>query len=117
MEEMKKTGFWRLLEDGEWAQWSDREIARRTATSAPFVASLRPTVNIYSGEMRRGGDGRVMNTANIGAKPAPKTTFESAFPAAMFCGCRPLPAVARTSPPPRPRLPLHPRQRTRRRRR
>src|SRR5262245_56730796 len=31
-----------MLADEEWAQWSDREIARRCAVSQPFVSGLRP---------------------------------------------------------------------------
>lgn len=38
-----------LLEDAEWGQWSDREIARQTATSAPFVAKLRDEVSVNVG--------------------------------------------------------------------
>lgn len=30
-----------LLQDPEWSEWSDREIARRTRTSHPFVAKIR----------------------------------------------------------------------------
>lgn len=30
-----------LLEDSEWSQWSDREIARLTGTTHPFVAKIR----------------------------------------------------------------------------
>jgi hypothetical protein len=30
-----------LLRDAEWGQWSDHEIARRTATTHPFVAKIR----------------------------------------------------------------------------
>lgn len=42
--EDKRQAVTLLLEDAEWAQWSDREIARRTATSHVFVAKLRPVV-------------------------------------------------------------------------
>lgn len=50
-----------MLRDEEWVVWSDREIARRTQTSAPFVAKVREetTVNIYSRPgARHGADGR-----------------------------------------------------------
>jgi hypothetical protein len=44
-----------LLHDEEWVQWSDREIARRTSTSAPCVAGLRadPSVNVYRCDERK----------------------------------------------------------------
>jgi hypothetical protein len=71
----KRRGVITLLEDAEWKQWSDREIARRVGVSQPFVGSIRaelspPTDNGYqSDSYRKGADGRVTNTANIG-KPA-----------------------------------------------
>lgn len=59
-----------LLLDEEWAQWSDREIARRCGVSAPLVgkvrAELAPTVNHLQSTVRRGADGREIETAHIG---------------------------------------------------
>lgn len=37
----KRRAVMRLLEDEEWSQWSDREIARRCKVSQPFVSGLR----------------------------------------------------------------------------
>ena len=37
----KRNAVDRLLADPEWAQWSDREIARRAGVSAPFVGARR----------------------------------------------------------------------------
>ncbi len=62
---------------GEWRGWSDREIARRTSTSAPFVTKIRGelTVNIYSepDEPRtyttKHGAKATMRTENIGRRP------------------------------------------------
>jgi hypothetical protein len=82
----KRRAVLRLLEDSEWTQWSDREVARRTSTSAPFVAAIRATVNIYS-DVRKTADGRVMNTANIGAKPG-QAVLESTVPAQSFMADR-----------------------------
>lgn len=39
--EDKRRAVLRLLEDGEWGQWSDREIGRRCGVSQPFVSKLR----------------------------------------------------------------------------
>lgn len=60
-----------LLEDAEWATWSDREIARRCAVSHPFVAALRGSVtgNVTSDARdytTKHGTTATMNTANIG---------------------------------------------------
>lgn len=63
-----------LLEDPEWSQWSDGEIARKCAVSQPFVSSLRPkpaapTHNGYESPapvVRTGADGRTINTTKIG---------------------------------------------------
>lgn len=72
--EDKRRAVLTLLDDAEWAQWSDREIARRCAVSAPFVATMRAglTVNSYSDEPRayttKHGTTATMQTANIGAK-------------------------------------------------
>ena len=63
-----------LLRDQEWAAWSDHEIARRCAVSQPFVSDVRKklTNNGYqSPTVRKGADGRTINTENIGAKPGP----------------------------------------------
>lgn len=76
--EDKRRAVLTLLEDEEWSQWSDREIARRCAVSPPLVASVRSglTVNSYSDEPRtfttKHGTQAAMQTANIGAgsKPA-----------------------------------------------
>jgi len=37
----KRRSVSRLLDDDEWAQWSNREIARRCGVSDPFVMALR----------------------------------------------------------------------------
>ncbi|HEY3379563.1 MAG TPA: MT-A70 family methyltransferase, partial [Armatimonadota bacterium] len=60
-----------LLVDRVWGAWSDREIARRTHTSAPFVAKMRSevTVNVYSEErtyQNKYGRQTTMQTGRIG---------------------------------------------------
>ena len=74
----KRRAVLALLQDPEWSQWSDGEIARRCKVSQPFVSGLRPkplpTHNGYESTpaaapapvVRKGGDGREINTANIG---------------------------------------------------
>ncbi len=91
-----------LLEDPEWSQWSDGEIARKCAVSQPFVSGLRRdfaperhsvivrlpdsptedeedelTHNRYESTpvVRKGADGRTINTANIGKTPKEKLVY------------------------------------------
>jgi len=59
-----------LLNDPEWSQWSDREIARQCGVSNTFVSSLRSvTVNVDSEKRYRTKHGTeaVMSTAGMGA--------------------------------------------------
>ena len=71
----KRRAVTALLNDSEWATWSDNEIARRCRVSPPLVARLRPalTINSYSETERtfRRGDGppQVMKVAALG-RPA-----------------------------------------------
>jgi len=66
-----------LLNDPEWAKWSDREIARRCAVTHPLVASIRASLEIVTSDNRvrtvkytdRWGKERQMGTGNIGSKP------------------------------------------------
>ena len=65
----KRAAVLLLLNDVEWAAWSDNEIAKRVGVSQPFVGELRPkepTYNGYKSTERRGADGRIINTAAIG---------------------------------------------------
>lgn len=62
-----------LLNDPEWSQWSDREIARRCAVSDPFVGSVRRVLSANDSQMertvQRGDSTYQMQTANIGKTP------------------------------------------------
>jgi hypothetical protein len=75
----------KLLQDGEWKQWSDREIAKRCHVTHPFVADVRASlVTVTSDESaeadgatrayrnRHGGVSR-MRTENIGRRQRPPT--------------------------------------------
>lgn len=63
-----------LLKDEEWGSWSDREIARASHTSHPFVAKARQdlTGNISSERTfnTKHGTQATMQIANIGQRPA-----------------------------------------------
>ena len=87
----KRRAVTTLLQDEEWGQWSDREIARRCKVSQPFVSKLRTeltvnvdshnpendnkiiTDNVISDNQRnykdRYGNTSQMNTGNIGSDP------------------------------------------------
>lgn len=78
----KERAVKKLLNDPQWAKWSDREIARQCKVSTPFVSKLRRefiTVNIYSDNRKftdRWGNTSVMDTSNIG-KPNADPTEET----------------------------------------
>lgn len=69
-----------LLDDTEWAAWSDHEIARAAGVSQPLVSGLRAkSITVISEEdsadedrlrtyTTKHGTQAVMKTANIGAK-------------------------------------------------
>jgi len=66
----KRNRVQNLLLDGEWALMSDREIARYCGVSAPFVGNVRRDMigenQIAASSKRKGRDGKVRDTANIG---------------------------------------------------
>lgn len=65
----KNRAVLRLLEDEEWGQWSDREIARRCHVSHPTVANMRAnSTGKFTSERtyERNGKMAVMQTAKIG---------------------------------------------------
>lgn len=61
-----------LLADAEWARWSDRVVAEKCGVDHKTVAAVRAnlTGEIPQCSARMTADGRVMDTANIGRKPA-----------------------------------------------
>ena len=73
--EDKRNSVLKLLNDKEWSQWSDREIARQCTVSHPFVSKLRAelTGNVISENQVRTyrtkhGNLSAMKTANIGRR-------------------------------------------------
>ncbi|MGB8700580.1 MAG: ParB N-terminal domain-containing protein, partial [Thermosynechococcaceae cyanobacterium] len=64
----KRKAVLTLLLDPEWSQWSDREISRKCGVSNRFVSNLRKEVTVNGSQslLRKGGDGRTINTSNIG---------------------------------------------------
>ena len=65
-----------LLNDPEWSQWSDREIARRCAVHHQLVATVRSSLDDSSSEppatrtyTDRYGNTSTMNVSNIGKTP------------------------------------------------
>lgn len=73
----KRRAIESLLNDAEWATWSDREIARKCGVSHDFVSRTRTSLSSDDSESRtytdRYGNVRTMDTSNIGkAAPAPQ---------------------------------------------
>lgn len=69
----KRKAVMTLLNDEEWGQWSDREIARQCAVSKSFVNKLRPSLSTMDSEKSvprtyttKHGTVSTMNTQNIG---------------------------------------------------
>ena len=75
--EDKRKAVTLLLEDDDWVQWSNREIARQCGVNHTFVGKLRKELTgvKHQSTVRKGADGRTINTANIGqnAKMAVKS--------------------------------------------
>lgn len=69
----KRRAVLTLLNDPEWAKWSDREIARRCAVDGKTVAGLRPKLSAELPQIERTvsrkGATFQQNIANIGAQP------------------------------------------------
>ena len=92
--EDKRRAVMRLLEDPEWGQWSDSEIAKRCAVSHVTVGRMRKEVSPEqcSSErtyITRHGTVATMNTANIGAtQPEPEPYADR--PAPTYGHPRPL---------------------------
>jgi len=85
--EDKRRAVLRLLNDPEWAAWSDREIARHCRVGHPLVATLRPQVTRHLEEIpdrprtvERAGSTYTMNTASIGRRPEPAPEPRPAAP-------------------------------------
>ena len=60
-----------LLEDKEWNQWSDHEIARMTKVTQPFVSKVRKEIfdkNDKKKDIRKTASGEFMNVKNIGSR-------------------------------------------------
>jgi hypothetical protein len=55
-----------LLNDSEWATWSNRRIASHCGVSDMFVGNLRRELGAAEPASRTGSDGRTINTINIG---------------------------------------------------
>jgi hypothetical protein len=68
-----------LLQDSQWREWSDHEIARQCKVSDKTVGSLRKSICGNSADtklnterkVQRGGKTYIVNTANIGKAARP----------------------------------------------
>jgi N6-adenosine-specific RNA methylase IME4 len=76
-----------LLDDPEWSQWSDREIARRTHVSHPLVAEMRALTGNSSSERTyetKHGSIATMDTAAIGKRAADLATARTLDPVVLY---------------------------------
>ena len=97
----KRRAVLTLLDDPEWAKWSDREIARRCAVDGKTVAGLRPKLSAELPQIertvsRKGGTFQ-QNTANIGAQP--KANPKQEAQAERIAAPRPEPVAEQSSEP------------------
>ena len=69
-----------FLSDPEWAQWSDREIARRTGLSNRFVSTMRRELSVNGSQMERkverNGTAYTLDITNIGVSRSPEASAE-----------------------------------------
>lgn len=87
--EDKRKAVTLLLADKEWAQWSNREIARQSCVGEKLVRTIRKELSAVkpqistSKKVKRGGKEYTINTENIGqnAKKAAKLALSSPRPA------------------------------------
>jgi hypothetical protein len=87
-----------LLDDPEWAKWSDRRIAAACGVTHPFVASLRRGGNGYQAGQPRGGT-LIPAVARVEAAPAEMAELRRRLDAALALpsgadGMRDLKAIA-----------------------
>ena len=90
----KRRAVLRMLEDYEWSQWSNRQIANCCAVDEGLVRKLRPDVTADNPQSTRrtGKDGRTIDTANIGkSKEAEPDTQPREFPPYSLKGFKPVP--------------------------
>ncbi|GLK71277.1 hypothetical protein GCM10017643_13920 [Ancylobacter dichloromethanicus] len=96
----KRRAVLRLLDDAEWAAWSDREIARRCGVGADMVGKLRPAPILSVSDSMpqpartfihpKTGRPAQMNVARIGASPKAAPSESTWTPADVAPAPQPL---------------------------
>lgn len=64
--EDKRRAVRALLADPEWIQWTDQALARHAKVCGVFVAKQRQILVVEKPDVRRGIDGKMRNTSNMG---------------------------------------------------
>lgn len=77
--EDKRKAVMTLLDDPEWAKWSDREVARQCGVSHPFVAALRSPVAAERQQANRAASNarKVESDSTFDGQPASVPTVKS----------------------------------------
>lgn len=83
--EDKRRAVLRLLEDDEWSQWSNREIAKKANCSEYMVRTLRNSICDFIADtklnkerfVKRGDSTYTIKTENIGKIPQSTETYET----------------------------------------
>ena len=110
----KRRAVLKILNDTEWGQWSDREIARRCGVNHEMVGKLRPAPVVSGGNRQmepprfasRGGTTYTMNTSRIGSNPPSRPQADRPLFDSTAAGQREpawTPADIRPEPKPEPR--------------
>ena len=74
----KRKAVTTMLEDSEWKNWSDREIARQCKVSAPLVGSLRKSLGVEKDETTFKRNDKVVSRLEA-KKEEPEEEFDAAF--------------------------------------
>gem|GEM_PF-4522861 len=77
---MKFSPIKNTFNDEEWSQWSDSEIARKCAVSTMMVGKYRLTIKDLKSTKRKGKDGRIIDTSNIGKRDIFGKKIRDEFP-------------------------------------
>lgn len=80
----KRRAVMTLLADAEWAEWSDREIARRCKVSHQFVNNVRKELSVNDLQMDTGEEGLSVYDTQMDDKQRERLAYYLSYPAAQI---------------------------------